>query len=110
MTVKTDIQLARETLEDYFSTASVKIVTADVVKNICALIERLKHHISEIVETGTGGNYLTDLTNCYKLLLAEVWPSVQWHAWHADDPEIVAYRDILCLYMIDSACMEYLEY
>lgn len=110
MTVKTDVQLARKTLEDYFSTASVKIVTADAVKSICALIERLKHHISEIVETGTGGNYLTDLTNCYKLLLAEVWPSVQWHAWHADDPEIVAYRDILCLYMIDSACMEYLEY
>lgn len=107
MTIKTDVQLARNIIETYFAATSVKIVTADVVKNICALIERLKHHISEIVETGTGGNYLTDLTNCYKLLLAEVWPSVQWYA---DNPEIAAYRDILCLYMIDSACMEYLEY
>ena len=43
MTIKTDVQLARKTLEDYFSTASVKIVTADVVKSICALIERLKN-------------------------------------------------------------------
>lgn len=77
MTIKTDVQLARNIIETYFAATSVKIVTADVVKNICALIERLKHHISEIVETGTGGNYLTDLTNCYKLLLAEVWPSVQ---------------------------------
>lgn len=104
MTIKTDVQLARNIIETYFAATSVKIVTADVVKNICALIERLKHHISEIVETGTGGNYLTDLTNCYKLLLAEVWPSVQWYA---DNPEIAAYRDAMCLCMIDA---EYLEY
>lgn len=110
MTIKTDVQLARNIIETYFATTSVKIVTADVVKNICALIERLKGYISEIIESETDTSCLKDLIKYYKLLLSEVWPSVQWHAWHADDPEIVAYRDILCLYMIDSACMEYLEY
>lgn len=104
MTIKTDVQLARKTLEDYFSTASVKIVTADVVKSICALIERLKGHISEIVESGEGLDCLKDLTKYYRLLLAEVWPSVQWYA---DNPEIAAYRDAMCLCMIDA---EYLEY
>ena len=104
MTIKTDVQLARKTLETYFAARSEAEITADAVKSICALIERLKHHISEIVETGTDGNYLTDLTNCYKLLLAEVWPSVQWYA---DNPEIAAYRDAMCLCMIDA---EYLEY
>lgn len=110
MTIKTDVQLARNIIETYFATTSVKIVTSDVVKSICALIERLKGYISEIIESETDTSCLKDLIKYYKLLLSEVWPSVQWHAWHADDPEIVAYRDILCLYMIDSACMEYLEY